>query len=99
MHVMSFFARLSAALALFERNHLKRNAEYLGDLLNEAALLIEVIVTCSPQTTPDHLLAQQLRHEWSQSDDVRNCVAIPPFGEHADADDASDITTRWVKGA
>lgn len=56
-------------LACLERNDFKRNPEDLSYLLGEFAIVAHLI-TCTPQTATDNLLAKQLRHERAQADDV-----------------------------
>ena len=44
-----------------------------------------------PQAAADHLLAEQLRAEGADAEDVRDGVGVPAFGEHRDGDDAPDV--------
>src|SRR5205823_445571 len=75
---------------------LERHPEDFGDLFGEQPCFRQ-LVTGSAKTSADHLFTKQLRHEWAQSDDVRDRVAVPTFREHSDADDAPDVPTRWIK--
>ena len=84
------------ALTLLERDDLERDAEDLRDLLAELPLLGEVVARPT-QPAPDDLLAEQLRHERAQPDDVRDRVAVPALGEHPDADDAAHVAARRMQ--
>ena len=48
-------------------------------------------VTPAAQGAADHLLAQKLRPEGADAENVRDGVDVPAFGEHRDADDAADL--------
>ena len=44
-----------------------------------------------PQGAADDLLAEELRAEGADAEDVGDGVGVPAFGEHRDADDALDV--------
>src|SRR4029077_15001483 len=96
MHAVAFWLRRRTALVLLERHHLKRYAKYLGDLLRQLAIIADIIAG-APQSASNNLLTQKLRHERTQADDVSDGVTVPPFGEHAHADDAADIASGRVQ--
>src|SRR5579859_6299529 len=51
------------------------------------------LVARPPEPAADNLLAKKLRHERSQADDVGDGVAVPALGQHADADDAANVSS------
>ena len=78
----------------FERNDLERNADDDGNLLSP-----EVLILRSSQSASYYLLTKELRLEWTQSDDVRNCQGVPSLREHGDRNDAPNVSpgrNRWV---
>ena len=57
------------------------NAPHLPARVTTApAALVGPVAPGATQPASNHLLAQQLRHEWPQSNDVSHSVAIPSFG-------------------
>src|ERR1035437_4789824 len=84
--------RISAGVCL-KGHDLKRHPKYLGYLLRHQTVWAW-LVTGPAQTSADHLLAQELRHERTQPDDVRYRAAIPAFGKHSYADDATNVAAR-----
>jgi hypothetical protein len=48
-------------------------------------------VAHAAQPAADDLLAEQLRAERADAEDVRDGVGVPPLGEHGDRDDALDL--------
>src|ERR1700748_719388 len=90
MDIMPFDRHARAGLVLLERDYLERYAKHLGDLFRELTI-IGYIIARAPQTPTDHLLAQQLRHEGPQTDDMRDRVAVPSFGQHPDAHDTAHV--------
>ena len=65
------------------------NAEHIGVFDIEQAVLVEV-VGLAAQGASDDLLAQELRAEGADAENVRDGVRIPTFREHRDRDDAAD---------
>ena len=65
------------------------NAEDVGVLDVEQAVLVQV-VGLAAQRAADDLLAQELRAEGADAEDVGDGVGVPAFGEHRDRDDAAD---------
>src|ERR1700674_558972 len=59
-----------------ERNDLERYAEYLRGFFDELAVFANRIAS-APQGAADHLLAQQLRAEGSEANDVGNRGCVP----------------------
>ena len=55
------------------------------------------LVARPPQASADDLLAEELRHERPQADDMRHRVAVPALGEHAHADDAAHVAAGRVQ--
>src|SRR5207249_3918254 len=62
----------------------------------EATVFVHIVVG-SPQSASDHLLTQQLRHERSQPDNMRDRVAVPSFSKHSNAYDTAHITSRRME--
>src|SRR5438309_7517517 len=48
-----------------------------------------------PETTADHLLAQELALERPDPEDVRHVGRVPAFSEHRDGDHTTDVLT-WI---
>ncbi len=67
----------------------ERNAEDVGVLDVEQALLVQV-VGLAAQRAADDLLAEELRAEGADAEDVGDGVGVPALGEHRDRDDAAD---------
>ena len=65
------------------------NAEDVGVFDVEEALLVQV-VGLAAQRAADDLLAQKLRAEGADAEDVGDGVGVPALGEHRDGDDAAD---------
>jgi hypothetical protein len=59
----------------------ERHAEDVGVLGVEEPFLVEV-VGLAAERAADHLLAQQLRAEGADAEDVRHVVRVPALGEH-----------------
>ena len=96
---MRGFCGGGAALGIgLERDHREGDPEDLGHLLAEQSVLVH-LVTRPTQSSAHDLLAEQLRHERPQADDVGDRAAIPALGKHAHADDAPHVSTGWVEGA
>src|SRR4051812_18664040 len=79
-----------AGRSFLEGDDLKGHTENLGHLLGELAVVTNLIAG-PPQSPPDHLFAQELRHERPQSDDVSHGVAVPALRQHAYTDDAAHL--------
>ena len=71
----------------------ERNAEDVGVLDVEQALLVQV-VGLAAQRAADDLLAEELRAEGADAEDVGDGVRVPAFGEHRDGDHAADRRRR-----
>jgi SAM (Sterile alpha motif) domain-containing protein len=56
--------------------------------VEQSGLWVEIIGPAA-QAAADHLLAQQLGAEGSDTEDVGHRVGVPAFGQHRDRDDAS----------
>src|SRR6266702_756583 len=56
-----------------EWNYLERHSEYLGNFLLEESGLRVNLIAGTPQSAPNHLLTQKLRHERPQPDE---CVTV-----------------------
>ena len=97
MHVIALRRWRLGARVGFERDHLKRHAENLRDFFRQQSPVGEVRVVGATQPAAHHLFAQELRHEWAQANDVRHRVAVPAFGEHADADDAAHVAAGGMQ--
>ena len=52
------------------------------------------VVGLAAQRAPDDLLAQKLRAEGANAENMGDGVGIPAFGEHRDGDDAADRTAK-----
>ena len=81
-----------------ERNHLERHAKHLGRFLSQRPIRADLVI-CPAQSTPDDLLTQELRQKRAKTDDVRHCVAVPPFSQHPHADDAPHVSTWRMIGS
>src|SRR5713226_6620972 len=90
--------RLRAVLVFLERDHLERHAEDFGDFLSEL-FIFPNLVTRPPQPSPYYLLTQELRHKRPQTDDVRDRVTVPSFGQHPNAHNTLHLPTRWMQRA
>ena len=77
-----------------EGDQLEGNAEYLGGLFGEHLALFVQRVALAAQRAADNLLAQKLRSERPQSDDVRHRIGVPTFGKHGDGYDAAHVPAR-----
>src|SRR5436853_7423392 len=73
-----------------ERDQLEWDAVDLRDLLD-----CEVVVLRTTEASADDLLAQQLRFERSQPNDVCDRRGVPALGQHRDGHDAAHVATRW----
>ncbi|MNK95194.1 hypothetical protein D3C87_1154200 [compost metagenome] len=71
----------------------KGNAEYVGVLHVEEALLVQLIGLAA-QGSANHLFAQQLGAERTHTKDVGHGIGIPAFGEHGHRHDATDLLTQ-----
>ena len=69
------------------------NAEDVGVFDVEQPFLVQV-VGLAAQRAADDLLAQELRAEGANAEDVGDGVGIPAFGEHRDGDDAADRAAK-----
>ena len=67
----------------------ERNAEDVGIFDVEQPFFVQV-VGLAAQGAADDLLAQQLRAEGADAEDVGDGVGVPAFGEHRNRDDAAD---------
>ena len=83
-------ARLGVRGRAAARDEGERHAVDLGIFGLEMALVVGGI-THAPQGAADHLLAEQLRAEGADAEDVGDGVGVPAFGEHGDADHAFDV--------
>src|SRR5208337_5070906 len=88
----------SAALVFLEGNDLEWDAEDLGDFLRQLSIVSDFVVR-SAQSTSHDLLAQQLRHERPESNDVCHRVAVPSLGQHPYAHDAAHVAPRRMQCA
>ena len=68
---------------------IKRNAQHVGIFDVEAVFLIQIVGQAA-QGTANHLLAQQLRTEGADTEDMGHIRAIPTFGEHGHRHHATD---------
>ena len=68
---------------------IERNAEHVGVLDVELPLVVQV-VRLPAQRAPDHLLAQELRAEGADTENVGDGVRIPSLGEHGHRHHAAD---------
>src|SRR5437870_3954984 len=90
-HVSCFAYSFVSAAAIL-------NSENRAELLVELPIGVQLVLR-SPQTAPHDLLAEELRHERPQPDDVRHGIAVPSLGQHSDADNAADIATGRMQRA
>ena len=67
----------------------ERDAEDVGVLDVEQAVLVQV-VGLAAERAADDLLAEELRAEGADAEDVGDGVGVPALGEHRDRDDAAD---------
>ena len=65
----------------------------VGVLDIEQTLVIH-IVALTTQRAANHLLAQQLRPEGANADDMRHRVRVPALRQHRDRDDATDLLSE-----
>ena len=95
MNVPTFNRRWPRAIRVrLERNDFKWNAVNFSDFFGKFPVdQVCRIVVRSSQATSDNLLAEQLRHEWTQSDDVRDRSAIPTLSQHRNTHDATHVAT------
>ena len=54
-------------------------------------------VAHAAQAAADDLLAEQLRAEGADAEDVRHGVGVPALGEHRDGDDALDLLAELAR--
>jgi len=94
MNVITLWWRRHRTLFVgLEGDDFKGHTQHFCHFFTEFAVGIH-IVDCPAQAASDHLLAQQLRHEGTQSDDVCNGIAVPSFRKHPHAHDAAHVPTR-----
>ena len=72
------------------RDERERHAVDLGVLGVEMAVVVGGVAHAA-QGAADHLLAQKLRAEGADAEDVGDGVGVPALGEHGDADHALDV--------
>ena len=72
------------------RREVERDAEDVGILDVEQAFVVELIGLAA-QGAADHLLAEELRAEGADAQDVGDGVRVPALGQHRDRDDAADL--------
>ena len=72
------------------RDERERHAVDFGVFRLEMALLVGGVAHPS-QAAADHLLAEQLRAEGADAQNVGDGVGVPALGEHRDADHALDV--------
>src|ERR1017187_9856755 len=89
--------RLPAGVCL-ERHNLEGHAKYLCYFLRHQTVWPRLVASAAESAT-HHLLAEQLRHEGPQANDVCHRAAIPAFGQHSNAHDAAHVTSRRMEGA
>ena len=65
------------------------NAEHVGIFDIEQTFFVQV-VGLAAQGAADDLLAQELRAEGADAEDVGDGIGVPALGEHRDGDDAAD---------
>src|SRR5438132_13029989 len=90
LHRRALFVRL-------EWDDLEWHAEHLGHFFFKKASCLMDFIARPPQTAAHDLLAEQLRQERPQADDMSHRVAVPTFGEHADTHNTAHIPPRWVQ--
>ena len=73
----------------------ERHAEDVGVLGVEQAVFVQV-VRLATERAADHLLAEKLRAEGADAEDVGDGVGVPAFGEHGDRHDAADAGAELV---
>jgi hypothetical protein len=71
------------------RVEVERDAEDVGVFDVEESFLVDVVGLAAKRAADD-LLAEELRTECADAEDVGDGVRVPPFGEHRDGDDAAD---------
>ncbi len=87
--VVVFGGSTIAAACPRERQQLERNAVDVDELG-----LAEIAVVRAPQAAADYLLAEQLRLERPQAEDLRDVPGVPALGEHSDRDQAAHLLAR-----
>ena len=76
----------------------ERDAHDVGVLDVEQAILVELI-RLAAQAAADDLLAQQLRAECADAEDVGDGVGVPALGQHRYRDDAADLLAEAARAA
>src|SRR5437879_4924839 len=97
MNVVTLHPRRSCPFCgRLERDDLEGHAENPRYLFGEFLALAQ-LVAGPAQPSAHNLLAEQLRHEWPQPDNVRHGITIPALSEHPHAYDAANIPARRVQ--
>ena len=82
--------------ASLERNHGKRDAVHIDVFLGQQPGFRVGGVVHAPQTSANHLFAEKLAGEGTQSEDVRDVVGVPAFIQHRHGHDASHLLAGFA---
>ena len=75
------------------RREVERDAEDVRVFGREPSVLAKLVGGAAKRAA-HNLLADKLRAEGAESEDVRHVVRVPPFGQHRDGHDAADVSAE-----